>query len=204
MNDALTFEKSRPVVLLPHQASWAKDFAETARRIGAAAGPAILRIDHIGSTAIPGLCATDVIDIQVTVPNLNDVTELTRPLWQAGFQQGAFEYDACPAWPTQADELRKLYLREPLGGRCTHIHVREEGRFNARFALLFRDYLRADDAARTAYETAKQRAQEVFPESFSGYSYLKEPVVQLVYQAADLWATATKWQPEAIKAWAIH
>ncbi|MBF9222405.1 GrpB family protein [Hymenobacter ruricola] len=187
--------KPRPVVLVPHQAKWAGEFAEIARRIRAAAGPAILRIDHIGSTAVPGLSAQDVIDLQVTVASLDDVAELTHPLWQAGFRQGAFEYDLYPGLPAQSVELRKLYLREPLGGRRTHIHVREAGRFNARFALLCRDYLRAHPVARDAYEMAKRRASEVFPDNIDGYLHLKEPVFHLLYQAADLWATATQWQP---------
>ncbi|MFD2720098.1 GrpB family protein [Hymenobacter monticola] len=183
------------MVLLPYRESWADEFTEIARRIRAAAGPAILRIDHIGSTAVPGLSAKDVIDIQVTVPTLDDVTELTRPLWQAGFRQGAFEYDVYHALPEQSAELRKLYLREPLGGRRTHIHVREAGRFNARFALLFRDYLRAHAPARQEYELLKTRAATVFPDSIEGYLYLKEPVFHLIYQAAECWASQMRWAP---------
>ncbi|UOQ96203.1 GrpB family protein [Hymenobacter sp. 5317J-9] len=190
------FKKSRPVVLRPHQPTWAQEFAETARRIGGAAGPAILRIDHIGSTAVPGLAAKDIIDIQVTVASLDDIAELTHPLWQAGFRQGAFDYDTYHGLPPQSVELRKLYLREPLGGRRTHIHVREAGRFNARFALLFRDYLRANDAARDEYELLKRRASEIFPDSIDGYLYLKEPVFHLIYQAAELWAAKRRWKPD--------
>jgi GrpB-like predicted nucleotidyltransferase (UPF0157 family) len=195
MGSALEFNKSKPVVLVPHQATWAKEFAEIARRIRAAAGPAILRIDHIGSTAVPGLCAKDVIDVQLTVPTLDDVPELTHPLWRAGFRQGAFEYDVFHGLPAHSPELRKLFLREPIGGRPTHIHVREESRFNARFALLMRDYLRANDAARDGYALAKQRAAELFPESIDGYLFLKQPTFHLLYQAAELWAESTRWKP---------
>ncbi|MDO7852032.1 GrpB family protein [Hymenobacter convexus] len=195
MLPAQVFQKSRPVVLLPYQAAWAAEYAEIARRIRAAAGPALTRIDHIGSTAVPGLSAKDVIDIQVTVANLDDVAELTHPLWQAGFRQGAFEYDIYHGLPEQSPELRKLYLREPLGGRRTHLHVREAGRFNARFALLFRDYLRANAPARQEYEMLKSRAAAVFPESIDGYLFLKEPVFHLIYQAAECWARQVRWKP---------
>ncbi|MBF9140491.1 GrpB family protein [Hymenobacter properus] len=188
------FQKSRAVVLVSHRESWAGEFSEIARRICAAAGPAILRIDHIGSTAVPDLCAKDVIDIQITVADLDDVTGLTHPLWQAGFRQGAFEYDVYHALPEHSDELRKLYLREPLGGRRTHIHVREAGRFNARFALLFRDYLRAYAPARQEYELLKSRAATVFPDSIEGYLFLKEPVFHLIYQAAECWAEKVRWK----------
>ncbi|MDO7845860.1 GrpB family protein [Hymenobacter sp. M29] len=195
MISAQEFQKSRPVVLMPYQATWATEYAEIARRIRAAAGPALERIDHIGSTAVPDLAAKDVIDIQITVATLDDVAELTHPLWQAGFRQGAFEYDLYHGLPEQSPELRKLYLREPLGGRRTHIHVREAGRFNARFALLFRDYLRANAPARAEYELLKTRAATVFPESIDGYLFLKEPVFHLIYQAAELWAGKVRWKP---------
>jgi GrpB-like predicted nucleotidyltransferase (UPF0157 family) len=181
--------------LVPYREAWAGEYTEVARRIRATTGAAILRIDHIGSTAVRGLCAKDVIDIQLTVANLDDVTGLTHPLWQAGFRQGAFEYDIYHALPEQSAELRKLYLREPLGGRRTHIHVREAGRFNARFALLFRDYLRAYAPAREEYELLKTRAATVFPDSIEGYLYLKEPVFHLIYQAAECWAANVRWQP---------
>ena len=75
-----------------------------------------------------------------------------------------------------------------------HLHLREAGRFNARYALLCRDYLRAQAPARQEYELLKQRAAQLFPASIEGYLFLKEPVFHLLYQAAELWAQATGWQ----------
>ena len=52
--------------------------------------------------------------------------------------------------------LRKLYMREPAGERRVHIHIRELGRFNQRYALLFRDFLRSSEVVRREYETLKR------------------------------------------------
>jgi GrpB-like predicted nucleotidyltransferase (UPF0157 family) len=144
---------------------------------------------------VPGLSAKDVLDVQLTVADLAAVTRLTGPLRRAGFRQGeTAQYDEFHGLPADSAELRKLYLREPEGERRTHLHLREAGRFNARYALLFRDYLRANAPARAEYELLKQRAAALFPASIDGYLYLKEPVFHLVFQAAELWAVQTGWQ----------
>jgi GrpB-like predicted nucleotidyltransferase (UPF0157 family) len=189
------FAPSRPVVLVPYRPAWAAEYAALARRLRALVGPAAWRIDHIGSTAVPGLCAKDVLDLQLTVPDLEAASGWLQPLWRAGFRQGeAWQYDEFHPLPAQSVELRKLYLREPAGERRVHLHVREAGRFNARYALLCRDYLRARPEAAAEYALLKQRAAALFPASIEGYLYLKEPVFHLLYQAAELWAAATGWQ----------
>lgn len=189
------FAPSRPVVLLPYRPAWAAEFAAVAGRLRALVGPAVGSIEHIGSTAVPGLSAKDVLDVQLTVPRLDAADAWTGPLRRAGFRRGeAWEYDVFQGLPATSPELRKLYLREPAGERRLHLHLREAGRFNARFALLFRDYLRAEPAARAGYEQLKQRAAALFPRSIDGYLYLKEPGFQLIYQAASLWAAHTGWQ----------
>src|SRR5262245_66519701 len=69
--------KSRPVIITPYDERWPTEFTEFARRIRAIAGSAAIRIDHIGSTAVPGLAAKDVIDMQVTIADLDRGDEVT-------------------------------------------------------------------------------------------------------------------------------
>ena len=169
-----------------------------AGRIHTIAAEAVLRIDHIGSTAVPALSAKNVIDIQLTVVDLEDAERTVSLLGEAGFRpKKSFEYDEFHGLQANSPELRKRYIREPSGERRTHIHVREAGRFNTRYALLFRDYLRANVHAREEYELAKRRAADLFPHSIDGYLFLKEPAFHLVYHAADLWAEKTGWRPIA-------
>ena len=85
---------------------------------------------------------------------------------------------------------------DPERERRTHIHIRELGRFNQRFALLFRDYLRWSENIRAEYELLKRRAAQLFPGSIDGYLSLKDPVEHIVYAAASLWAEKVRWRPD--------
>jgi GrpB-like predicted nucleotidyltransferase (UPF0157 family) len=188
---------SRPVVVTSYQPRWVDEFTQVARHIRDLVGRAAMRIDHIGSTAVPGLGGKDVIDIQITVSDLDEADGLTNPLRAAGFRQGAtFEYDVFHKKPETDPELRKLFMREPEGERRTHLHIRELGRFNQRYALLFRDYLRSSENVRAEYELLKRRASALFPESIDGYLFLKEPVLHIIYEAASLWAEKVRWSPD--------
>ncbi|UOQ55689.1 GrpB family protein [Hymenobacter cellulosivorans] len=149
----------------------------------------------MGSTAVPGLSAKDVIDVQLTVATLAQASGWLAALRRVGFRRGEdWQYDIFHPLPSDSPELRKLYLREPAGERRLHLHVRGAGRFNARYALLCRDYLRAHAPARQEYELLKQRAAQLFPTSIEGDLFLKEPVFHLLYQAAELWAEKVGWQ----------
>jgi GrpB-like predicted nucleotidyltransferase (UPF0157 family) len=194
MTDYDITRKSRPVVVTTYQSQWVSDFTQIAMHIRQVVGDAAIRIDHIGSTAVPGLAAKDVIDIQITVADLDGADRLTKPLIDVGFRQGTtFVYDEFHGKPETDVELRKLYMREPEGERRAHIHIRELGRFNQQYALLFRDYLRASKVVREEYEYVKQRAAQLFPNNIDGYLYLKEPVFHIIYEAASLWAEKVKW-----------
>jgi GrpB-like predicted nucleotidyltransferase (UPF0157 family) len=75
-----------------------------------------------------------------------------------------------------------------------NVHVRAAGRPNQRFALLCRDFLRAHPATATAYGLFKQRLATVGIDS-AIYAEIKDPVFDLIVQAAETWATTTAWQP---------
>ena len=76
----------------------------------------------------------------------------------------------------------------------THTHVRIMGRANQRYPLLFRDYLRTPPATADSYAELKRRlaANLADPQT---YPEVKDPAVDLIYWAAEEWATATHWQP---------
>jgi len=190
-------KKSRPVVVSEYDPQWAAGFTYLARRIRGLVGSAAIRIDHIGSTAVPGLASKDIIDLQVTIADLDRAEGVTVPLRDAGFRRGdEFVYDEFRTMAATDPQLRKLYMREPEGERRAHIHIREVDRFNQRYALLFRDYLRASEAVRKEYEVVKRRAATLFPDSIDGYLFLKDPVFHIIYEAACLWARTVEWAPD--------
>ena len=153
------------------------------------------RIDHIGSTSVPGLAAKDVIDVQVSVSDLTD-PELVRAFEQLGASATDISSDHVPPGDERdASAWEKRYFRAPAAWRPTHLHVRETGRANTRYALLFRDYLRHSGGAAAAYAEVKLALAELHPDDVDAYYAVKDPVCDLVMDAAEQWATATGWSP---------
>jgi GrpB-like predicted nucleotidyltransferase (UPF0157 family) len=181
------------VEIVSYHASWPAEFQQFAARLHAALGDLALQIDHIGSTAIPGLAAKDIIDIQVTVAALDD--SVLAALTAAGYTHvSTITRDHRPADCDAPDvEWEKWFFRPPPGQRPTNLHVRVAGRANQRYALLFRDYLRAHPAMAQAYGELKRRLMANLADRTT-YPDVKDPAVDLIYLAAKAWATS---YPEA-------
>lgn len=182
------------VVIVPYQESWPAEFKEIASRLRKGLDALALRIDHIGSTSVPGLAAKDVIDIQLTVAALDH--HVVSALNAFGYvPREGIRRDHCPAnFVGPASEWDKLLFHPPDHQRRAHIHVRVLGRANQRYALLFRDYLRAHPAAARAYAELKRRLALNLADPQT-YPEVKDPAVDLIYYAAEDWAAATGWQP---------
>jgi GrpB-like predicted nucleotidyltransferase (UPF0157 family)/GNAT superfamily N-acetyltransferase len=172
-----------PVTLIDHQPGWAAEFEALAQALRDALGPLALQVDHIGSTAVPGLCAKDVLDVQVTVAALSP--ELGERLQAAGFVwQATAQADHVPPGENPAPEgWRKLLFKNPPGQRRAHIHLRVQGAPNQRYALLFRDFLRNQPAMAQAYGELKRRLATTLADPGS-YAEVKDPAVDLIYLAA--------------------
>jgi GrpB-like predicted nucleotidyltransferase (UPF0157 family) len=181
------------VVIAPYSERWPGDFARLGRRLRAVLGDGALRIDHIGSTAVPGLDAKDRIDVQVVVADL----DVANPLGGAGFIELAPASDhQPPGGVAAADDWRKRFFQAPADERAANVHVRLDGRPNARYALLFRDYLRTHPGAAGAYADLKRRlAAEL--RAIGPYTDIKDAACDLVIVAAEEWAAATDWDPGA-------
>jgi GrpB-like predicted nucleotidyltransferase (UPF0157 family) len=183
------------IAIIPYQPTWPGEFQAAGRRLREALGDLALRIDHIGSTAVPGLAAKDRIDIQVTVADLTPAVE--RALNRGGYARlERLTSDHIPpgsAGPAEA--WSKWVFDPPAGHRPANIHVRLENRPNQRYALLFRDYLRAHPAAAQAYAQIKVALARYHPDDVQAYYDIKDPACDLIMGAAELWAAATAWQP---------
>ncbi|MDF0698112.1 GrpB family protein [Rhizobium sp. MC63] len=171
------------------QQSWAEDFAALKRAIMLVA-PAGAYLHHIGSTAIPGLPAKDIIDIQLTVNDLADVD--VEAFEQVGFEHRPIVIDHCPPGVKLAEgELHKAFYRSR--GRPANLHIRENGRFNQRYSLLCRDFLRAHGTAANAYALIKQRLAQRFPDDVDFYYDIKDPVFDIIMDGANEWARLIGW-----------
>jgi GrpB-like predicted nucleotidyltransferase (UPF0157 family) len=185
-------EPDRRVTIVEPKASWPAEFDTIATRVREALGPLALRVDHIGSTAVPGLPAKDVIDVQLTVASL-DRERLLPPLAKAGFISQSIGSDHRPTGGTGPDDdWRKLFF-EAGSGRPVNLHVRVQGRPNQRYPLLFRDYLRAHPESAAAYATLK-RALAALGIDRGVYADVKDPACDLIFVAAEDWAAQTGWR----------
>lgn len=144
------------IAVVAYSGEWPALFADVGQRLRRELGDVALRIDHIGSTAVPGLDAKPVIDLQVSVASLEPLAVCREPIERAGFVHRA-----------DNPELTKRYFRERPGARRTHIHVRRAGSFSEQFALLFREYLRAHPEHAATYAALKrsQTADRERPQS---------------------------------------
>lgn len=174
----------RLIEIVPYDPDWPKRFAALGNRLRAALGAVALRIDHIGSTSVPGLAAKAVLDVQVSVLTLEPVDPFREPLEGLGF-----------VYRSDNTERTKRYFREPPDRPRTHIHVRRAGSFSEQFPLLFRDYLRTHPDDASAYEKLKRQLAEQFPHDGAAYTEAKVPFFWEAIRRADDWAQVTGWEP---------
>jgi GrpB-like predicted nucleotidyltransferase (UPF0157 family) len=177
------------VEIVPYRPEWPAEFDELALRLRSALGP-LPRIEHIGSTAVPGLAAKDVIDVQV---ESDDPEAAAALLAAAGFvHRGGYRDHVPPGAPP--DGWDKELLVAPDGERPAHVHVRRAGAPNARYALLCRDYLRTHEASAAAYAELKRRLAALGIDRGT-YADTKDPAFDLIVLAAEDWAAASGWAP---------
>lgn len=181
------------VEIVPYKTGWPEEFRAIAAILRQALGDLALRIDHIGSTSVPGLDAKDVIDLQITVAALDD--RLVTAMSSAGYtlREGVWRDHRPPTFTGPDTDWEKWLFRSPADQRRTHTHVRLQGRPNQRYPLLFRDYLRVHPATAAAYAELKRRLAQHLADP-KMYPEVKDPAVDLIYFAAEEWAAAIHWQ----------
>jgi dephospho-CoA kinase len=158
--------------------------------------PLAERVEHIGSTSIPGMAAKDILDMQISVAGLGQAERaFAGPLAGLGFEQLPYDRDHVPAGrPDDPARWAKRYWRRRGELGDVNLHVRLAGSPNERLALLFRDWFRAHPDAIAGYAAFKSELSELTTD-MDRYTDVKDPVVDVVIAAAEDWATATTWTP---------
>ncbi|WP_204003074.1 dephospho-CoA kinase [Micromonospora lutea] len=174
--------------------TWPQQYARLADRIRHAIAPDDLRIDHIGSTAVAGLAAKNVIDIQLSVPSLAEADGvLAERLAKAGFPALPGQWWDSPR-PAGSGRWEKRLHGSADPGRPVHLHVRVTGSPGWRYALLMRDHLRADPDQRAAYLALKRELAASAPD-VGTYATAKDPWFDEEHLRAEEWAARTGWRP---------
>ncbi|BCW67035.1 dephospho-CoA kinase [Arthrobacter sp. NicSoilB4] len=186
-------------VLAPANPDWPAQAGRLIARLRAAVGEDILALDHVGSTAVPGLPAKDVLDLQLGVADMAAAERMAPMLADAGFPAwpGIFSDNPKPSHPDPADWPKRLHGNADPG-RAVNLHVRAVASPGWRFALCFRDWLRDDAAARADYLAEKRRVAKLHGTDKSTARYAADKEGWFTDYAAprmDAWARRTGWRP---------
>jgi GrpB-like predicted nucleotidyltransferase (UPF0157 family) len=175
-------DEADPIELVQYDPEWPLRFEARRQRLSKVMRPRPIRIDHVGSTAIPGLAAKPVVDIQISVEDIRDESAYVPPIESIGVQ-----------FRSRDNEHR--YFRPSSGQlRDVHVHVCNSGSQWERRHLLFRDYLRNSEEAKGLYLRVKLEAARLWTYDRIAYTDAKTAVIDQLMTEAEVWARQTRWQ----------
>jgi GrpB-like predicted nucleotidyltransferase (UPF0157 family) len=177
---AVTIGELRPlqqkIVLAEYDRGWPDEFADAAARICVALGDRALRLEHVGSTSVPGLAAKPIIDVVLVVADSSDEPSYVPELEADGYVLRIRE----PEW------FEHRMLKKPSPD--INLHVFSEGCTEVDRMLLFRDWLRHDESDRALYERTKRELATRDWQYLQDYADAKSAVVQEIMARAQAWA----------------
>ena len=168
----------RKVELVPHDPAWAAQAAAESARLFEAIGGTLIRIEHIGSTSMPGIVAKPTIDLMPIVKSLSELDARQPHVESLGYVwRGEFGIPG-----------RRYCIREEQRRRLFHVHCHEAGHPEIARTLNFRDYLRAHADEARAYEALKRVAAAAHPADTLAYSNAKSDWIRACIERATDWA----------------
>jgi GrpB-like predicted nucleotidyltransferase (UPF0157 family) len=166
------------VQIVEYDPGWPVRFEQERERIAAALGPVARRIEHVGSTSVPGLAAKPIVDVSVSVDDPDD--------------DGAFVLAMCSAgYALKVIEAGHRMFRPAT--RDVNVHLWPAAGTEVRRLLLFRDWLRVSAEDRGLYESVKRSLAEQKWETGDHYAVAKTDVVMEILARAEQWASETGW-----------
>ncbi len=161
-----------PVILVDYDPAWPKLYTLEAARIKAALGGTALQIEHVGSTAVPGLLAKPIIDILLVVADSADEQSYVPLLEAAGYMLRIRE----PNW-----HEHRLFKGSDTN---IHLHIFSKGSAEAERMLIFRDWLRGNSQDRNRYAKSKQKLAKRNWKYVQNYADAKSEVVESIIARA--------------------
>jgi len=165
-----------PVVIVDYDPRWPGLYEEERDRILAIVGSLIIGIEHIGSTAVPGLGGKPIIDIMPGVRSLADAERCLEPLEGIG-------YEYVPEYNELIPE-RRYFHKGPPQGRTHHLHVVERASDFWERHLLFRDWLRTHPEDAQKYYLLKKELADRFGRDREGFTDAKTPFIEAIVASA--------------------
>ena len=159
-----------PVIILPYDPAWPSLYTAEKERILNEIGQYVVNIEHMGSTAVPGLAAKPVIDILIGVRSLADAPLFIPSLLPLGYDYVNRYEDEMPF---------RRYLHRKINGEHTHhLHMVEPDTDFYKVQLAFRDYLRAHPDDRDQYAALKNKLAEKYQKDRMAYTDAKSGFIQ--------------------------
>jgi GrpB-like predicted nucleotidyltransferase (UPF0157 family) len=172
-------ERDPAVRIVDYDPAWPHEAARELAPVGAALGDLAVRLDHVGSTAVPGLAAKPIVDLQVSVAALEPQAAYVEPLAAIGYLFVPF-----PDSPEY-----HFFGKPPERPRTHHLHVCLAGSHEERRHLAVRDFLRADPGEAARYEAVKRESARLHPEDRLTYMEGKGAYVEELERRALEWAS---------------
>jgi GrpB-like predicted nucleotidyltransferase (UPF0157 family) len=159
------------IIIVDYDAFWQLQFVQEAEKIKKALNAPTLMIEHIGSTAVPGLCAKPIIDILVAVEDLKD-EKIVAGLGELGY---VFEPDA-------GEPDRLFFCKVTV--RRYHVHVVQRESWAFRRHILFRDYLISNPSVCSEYAALKRESAKKYRTDRAGYTRSKTEFIESALRRA--------------------
>ena len=164
---------TRRVVVEPYRKAWEQDFTAIAGELWQAVGDLALRIEHVGSTAVPGLSAKPIIDIDIVIPDYSAFGAVVSRLAAIGYRhEGDLGIPGREAFKYSGKEHLQKH----------HLYVCPKDSPELRRHIAFRDYLRSHPEAAAEYSRIKVEGARLYPEDIEGYIAHKAPYIEKVYR----------------------
>jgi len=173
----------RIIEVVDYDPVWIAAFEREAAILNGVFGQRVVEVQHIGSTAVPGLAAKPIIDILVVLDHTDDINRFDRAMEGAGYRVRGECLDA----PVPGTPGRFYFSKETNGVHSHHVHVCAKGHGEILDKLVFRDYLRAHDSAAAAYGELKRRIAAQYRFDNIGYMHAKDSFVKSTLLEARRW-----------------
>lgn len=168
------------ITIVGYDPQWPGLFEQEQHRIVDALGPVVVAMEHVGSTAVPGLAAKPIIDLMLGVRRLVDAETAAPKLLELG-------YEYVPQDPIPG---RRYFHKGPPGGRTYHLHAAKEGASFWERHILFRDWLRTHPEDDRSYERLKRELAARFGSDRLGYTDAKTEFIEAAVEKARAAARA--------------
>jgi GrpB-like predicted nucleotidyltransferase (UPF0157 family) len=164
----------KAVILAPYSNEWPVQFRQICRELQLVFSPDQVSVEHIGSTAVPGLVAKPVIDVLLGAPTLDAIEAKIEAMSDYG-------YGYVPKYEVELPD-RRYFVRPESDGPRVHVHGVVQGARLWSEHLRFREWLRTDAALHAQYQALKLQLAATFAHDKSAYTAAKEPFIRAVLQ----------------------